>query len=192
MSRQVGFTFIALLLIALGLVVSPVAGAVETVNVSPSVITVGQPITFSGVDIETISPNSPPNNVLMRIYPGFDCSLTPSNAIAFAVTSVNLTGEYTGSYNSTLSFPLPVATSSESYSGSWVATSQYYQNGLPAGSYSIGVTDTEASVNGAAGLCKNFAVVNASSAAEFSGSVVITILALICSMSLLRIFRRKE
>ena len=191
MSKYAGSAVI-LLFAALALTVYPVFGTVDTVNISPSVLVVGQPITFSGVDIETISPNSPPNNVLMRIYLGFGCSFTPSNAIAFAVTSVNLTGEYTGSYNSTLSIPLPVATSSESYSGGWVATSQYYQNGLPAGSYSIGVTDTEASVNGAAGLCKNFTVVNASSAAEFSDSVVITILALICSMSLLRIFRRKE
>ena len=190
MSKYAGSAVI-LLFAALALTVHPVFGTVDTVNISSSVLVVGQPITFSGVDIETISPNSPPNNVLMRIYPGFGCSFTPSNAVAFAVTSVNLTGEYTGSYNSTLSFPLPVVTSTQSYSGGWVATSQYYQNGLPVGSYSIGVTDSEALANGSAGLCKNFTVVNASSTAEFSDPIFTMFLVLMCSLALL-VLHRKE
>lgn len=163
MSRIAGFAIVPFLFLAFGLAVYPVLATVETVNISPSVLVVGQPITFSGVDVETISPNNPVNAVLMRIYPGFGCSYTPSNAIAFTVTSINPNGAYTGSYNTTLTFPAPVATSSQGYSGAWAVTSQSYQNGLPAGSYSVGVTDTEASTNGAAGLCKNFSIMNTSS-----------------------------
>ena len=153
--------------------VSPVFGTVETVNISPSVLLVGQPITFSGVDIETISPNNPQNTISMYIYPGFDCSLTPSNSIAFTTTSVSgaTGGTYSGTYNTTLSFPVSVATSTQSHSGVWV-TDQSYHNGLPAGPYSVAVTDTEAITNGAAGICKNFTVVNSLPVPEFSDPAV--------------------
>ena len=193
MSRIIGSAFlISFLFLAFGLAVSPVYGTVETVNISPSVLVVGQPITFSGVDIETISPNNPLNTVWIRVYPGFGCSFTPSNAIAFTIAPINPTGAYTGTYNTTLSFPAPVATLTQGYSGGgWVVTSQSYQNGLPTGSYSVGVTDTEASTNGAAGLCKNFSIVNAASAPEFSDPVVALCSVLACSMSLLLILRRK-
>jgi len=173
MSRRGEFALISFLFIAFGLAVSPVLATVETVNVSPSMLVVGEPITFSGVDVETISPNKPPNNVLMHIYPGFGCSLLPANAIAVAITSIELTGPYTGAYNTTLSFPATVTPSGQGYSGSWVVTGQSYQNGLPVGSYSISVTDTEAVTNGASGACRNFTVSNSSAVAEFSGPVVV-------------------
>jgi len=192
MSRIIGFALIPFLFLAFGLAVSPVFATVETLNISPSVLVVGQPISFSGVDIETISPNNPVNAIFLHVYPGFGCSFTPSNAIAFTTAPINLTGAYTGSYNTTLSFPAPVATSTQGYSGGgWVVTSQSYQNGLPTGSYSVGVTDTEASTNGAAGLCKNFSIVNAASAPEFSDPVIALCSVLACSMSLLLILRRK-
>jgi hypothetical protein len=130
--------------------------------------------------------------VLMSIYPGFDCSFTPSNAIAFTSTSVNPGGPYSGSYNTTLSFPLPLATSSRGYFGGWVVASQYYQNGFPAGPYSVAVTDTEASTNGAPGMCKNFTVVSSSPIAEFSDPLVVMCSALASFMSLLLVHRRRQ
>ncbi|HXX72262.1 MAG TPA: hypothetical protein VEI80_01095, partial [Candidatus Acidoferrales bacterium] len=104
MPRNVTLELITFLIIILGLVASPVCATVQTVIVSPLILAVGQPITFSGVDIETISPNNPQNVVMMRIYPGYGCSYTPANVIAFASTSVNLNGPYTGTFNTTLSF----------------------------------------------------------------------------------------
>ena len=191
MSRIIGFALISFLFLAFGLTVSSVLATVETLNISPSVLVVGQPINFSGVDIETISPNNPVNVILLHVYPGFGCSFTPSNAIAFTTAPINPTSAYTGSYNTSLSFPAPVATSSQGYSGGWLVTSQSYENGLPAGSYSVGVTDTEASTNGAAGFCKNFSIMNASAVPEFSDPVVAICSVLAFSMSLLLILRRK-
>jgi hypothetical protein len=109
---------------------------------------------------------------LMRIYAGFGCSFMPANAIAFTVTSIELSGPYTGAYNTTLSFPVPVAPSGQSYSQGWMVTSESYQNELPAGSYSISVTDTEASTNGLPGICKNFTVSSSLAVAEFPGPVI--------------------
>jgi hypothetical protein len=189
MSRDVGFELVAFLVIAVALVACPVFGTVETVNISPSVLVVGQPITFSGVDVETISPNNPENLVLMYIYPGFGCSFMPSNAIAFTTTSISSGGTYSGNYNTTLSFPVPVATSTQGYSRGWAVTSQSYQNELPSGQYSVGVTDTEASTNGAAGMCKNFTVISSSPIPEFSDPVVVMCSAL-APLTLLLLVRR--
>jgi len=193
MSKQIiRFELISFLVIAVVLVVSPVFGTVKSVNISPPVLLVDQPITFSGVDIGTISPNNPENNVLMRIYPGFSCAFTPSKSIAFATTPINPGGAYTGSYNTTLSFPAPLATSGEGNSGGWVVTSQSYQNGLPAGPYSVGVTDTQGSVNGTPGICKNFTVVSSSPVPEFTGSIVVTCSALAFLTALLLARRRRQ
>jgi len=193
MSRQsTRFELISFLIIAAGLVVSPAFGTVKSVNISPSVSVVGQPITFSGVDIGTISPNNPENTVLMRIYPGFSCAFTPSKSIAFTTTPVKSGGAYTGSYNTTLSFPAPLATPSESNSGGWVVTSQSYQNGLPAGPYSVSVTDTQASVNGTPGICKNFSVVSSSPVPEFPSSTVVMCLALTFLTALFLAGRRRR
>ena len=188
MSRHVRFGIVLFLVISFGLVVYPVFGTVQSVNISPSVLVVGQPITFSGIDIETISPNNPENNIFMHIYRGFGCSFSSSNSIAHTVTSINAGHSYIGSYNTTLSFPVPVGTSSQGYSGGWVVASQSYQNGLPAGPYSVSVTDTEALINGAAGLCKNFTVVSSSSAAEFSDPEVVmcSVIASLLSLLLVR------
>jgi len=192
MSRHVRFELISFLVLVLGLVVSPVFGTVKTVNISPSILVVGQPITFSGVDIGTISPNNPENDVFMYIYPGFSCSFTPSNSIAFTVTPVKPGGTYSGSYSTTLSFPAALATSSQSYPGGWVVASQSYQNQLPAGPYSVSVTDTEASTNGAARICKNFTVVSSSPSPEFSVPVVVMCSALASLMPLLLLRRHKQ
>jgi len=189
MSRHVRFGIGLLLVISFGLVIYPVFGTVQSVNISPPVSMVGQPITFSGIDIETISPNNPENNIFMHLYLGFGCSFSPSNSIAYTVTSINAGHSYIGSYSTTLSFPAPVAASSQSYSGGWVVASQSYENGLPAGPYSVSVTDTEASINGDAGLCKNFTVVSSSSAAEFSDPVVVICSVLASLLSLLLVLR---
>jgi hypothetical protein len=188
MSNYLKIELVCFLVVALGLVVSPVFGTVETVNISPSVLLVGQPISFSGVDIETISPNNPENLISLHIYPGFGCSYTPSNTIAFAITPVTPGGPYSGSYNTTLSFPVPVVTSSQAYSGGWGVVIQSYENGLPAGPYSVAVTDTEASTNGAAGICKNFTVMTSSPAPEFSDPVIVlcSVLASLTSLLLIR------
>jgi len=176
MSRYVRFELISFLIIALALISTPVFGTVETVTVSPSVLIVGEPITFSGVDVGTISPNGPPNTVYMYIYPGFDCAFTPSHSIAFAITPVSSSATYTGIYNTTLSFPATVTTN-QTYPGGWVVANQTYQNGLPAGPYSVSATDTQSSTTGAAGVCKNFTVENSSTAPEFSNPIVV-----ICSV----------
>ena len=186
MPRNVTFELITFLIIILGLVASPVCATVQTVIVSPLILAVGQPITFSGVDIETISPNNPQNIVIIRIYPGYGCSYTPANVIAFAGTSLNLNGPYIGTFNTTLSFPAPV-TPSQGYSGGWAVTSQSYQNGLPVGPYSVSVTDTEASANGTPGICKNFTIANSSAVSEFAEPLVAVCTALsLASLLLLR------
>ena len=192
MSRLVRLEIISFLVIALGLVSSQVFGTVESINVSPSVIAVSQPITFSGVDTETISPNNPENAVVMHVYPGFDCSFTPSNSIAFTMTPVNPSGAYSGTYNTTLSFPVPVVALSQAYYGGWAVTSQSYQNGLPPGPYSVAVTDLEALANGAAGVCKNFTVVSSSAVTEFSDPSLVMCSALASSASFLLLRRRRQ
>jgi len=192
MPRPVRFALISFLFLAFWLAVSPVFGTVKTVNISPAVLVVGQPITFSGVDIGTISPNSPENNVIMYIYPGFGCSYTPSNSIAFTIILVKSGNTFSGSYSTTLSFPVPVATSGQGYPGGWAVANQSYQNGLPAGSYSVSATDTQASTNGAAAICKNFTIVSSSPAAEFSDPVAVTCFTLASIMSLLLVYRRRQ
>jgi len=187
MPRTVSFELITFVMVTLGLVASPVCATVETVTVSPLVLAVGQPIMFSGVDVETISPNNPQNVVMLRIYQGYGCSYTPSNAIAFTSTSLNLNGPYTGVFNTTLSFPAVVAAPNQSYSADWAVTSQSYQNGLPAGSYSVSVTDIEASTNGSPGVCKNFTIANSSAVSEFADPLVAACTALsLVSLLLLR------
>jgi len=171
------------------MVVPQVFGTVETVNVSPSILTVGQPITFSGVDTETISPNNPENAVILRVYPGFDCSFMPLNSIAFTTTTIIPSGPYSGFYNTTLLFPAPLGSSGQSYSEGWVVTSQSYESGFPQGPYSVSVTDTEALANGAPGICKNFTIVG-SSTTEFSDPLILMFSAL-ASLSML-LFRRRD
>ena len=164
------------LVIGLVMAAPRVFGTVQTVNVSPSVLTVGQPITFSGVDVETISPNNPENAVMVNVYSGFGCSFSSLNSIAFTTTTIIPSGPYSGFYNTTLLFPALLGSSGQSYSEGWVVTSQSYEGGFPAGSYSVSVTDTEALANGAPGICKNFTIVG-SSTTEFSDPLI-----LVCSM----------
>lgn len=189
MSKLVTLALLAFLLAALGLGGSRVWGVVESADVSPSVSAVGQPITFSGMDVAKVYPNNPMNLVFIYIYPGYGCSFKSSNSIAFTITSVNSAG----TYSSTLSFPVPVLASGQGYSGGWVVASPSYQDGLPPGNYSVGITDAETLMsNPSGGICKYFTITNSLPTSEFSDTMLVACSALIASLVPLLFLRRRR
>ena len=167
------FVVLLVALLALTLVILPAYAEVESVNISPSVLVVGQPITFSGI----VSRSSLGDRIGLYVYAGSNCPAKPAVASTYTVansTTTTMAGNATGIYNVTLAFPI-------SYSSGWLVAVQY-QNGLPAGSYSVGVQDmtTEAV------LCKNFTVISQQPTPEFSEPIVAVFLTLLASLYLVR------
>jgi hypothetical protein len=164
MDRQAATVLVVVLVVVLS--VLPVFAEVESVTVSPSVIMVGEPITFSG----TVSGSSVNDRLAISVYLGANCPANSTIASAYIlpsnVTYTTVTNTF-GVYNVSLIFP-PNATSG------W-NVKQQYQNGFPAGSYSVGVQDVVSS----AGLCKNFQVTGSSTTPEFSDSTLLLTLALL-------------
>jgi len=189
MSKLVRIGLVSILLAAIGGVVSPAWGTVENMKISPSVLPVGQPITFSGTDVDTTSSSNPMNLIFVFIYLGFGCSFKPSNSVAFTISSANSAGIY----NTTLSFPASVLTSGQGYSGGWVVTNQSYQTGLPAGSYSAGITDAETlTANPNSGICKYFTITNSSPTPEFSDAIFVACVSLSASLTSLLFVRGRR
>jgi len=151
----------------------PTYGEVVTVVVSPPTLVVGQPITISG----TVSGSTLNDQIAIYVYPGSNCP--PINASAWTYylpsnATYTVANNTIGVYNATLSFPV-------SSSSGWKVEAQY-RDGLPAGSYSVGVQDVASN----AVLCKNFAVEGSPPVSEFSGLGVIILLAFATSLFIIR------
>jgi len=174
---KVGFLLVAITAVAIG--IAPVYGTVESVQLLPPVLVVGQPIIFFG----TVSGSSLGSRLAVHVYAGASCPAT--NLIASTYTLAS-NGTYTianttlGIYNVTLTFPVTP-------SNGWVVEQQY-QNEMPAGNYSVGV---EEMASGGSGLCKNFTVVN-QPVPEFTQTSPVLILALLAPLYLLRRRRKPE
>ena len=169
MKTKIGIVLVAVLTFLLAIL--PVYAGVENVNISPSVLVVGKPITFYGA----ASGTSVDNQVGIYVFVGFDC---PSqNVFASAYTVANATD----TYSVTLAFPIDLE-----YSG-WKVEQQYqqYENGLPAGSYSVGVADVASVSSGSGGVCRNFTV-SPQPVPEFSVVTVTLFLTLVASLYVLR------
>jgi hypothetical protein len=172
MKSKIGVVLVAFLTVLLAIL--PVYAGVDYVNISPSVLAVGQPITFFG----GASGSSVDNQIGVYVFVGPNCP--PDNVFASTYTVANSTD----TYSVTLSFPVDLE-----YSG-WKVEQQYqqYQNGLPAGSYSVGVADMASVSSGSGGVCRNFTV-SPQPLPEFSGLTVTILLTLIASLYVLR-FKR--
>ena len=133
---------------------TPAYANVESVEVSPSVLVVGEPITFFGM----VSGSSMNDQIGVFVYSGSNCPGNMVIASTYALpnnatyTIANATGAI---YNVTLAFPVPSSSAWKVRLG--------FQTGLPAGPYSVGAQD----VTVEAGLCKNFTVTSAA-VPEFS------------------------
>jgi len=170
---RAGFWALFVAILSATLIILPVYAEVESLNISPPVLVVGQPITFYGV----VSRSSLSDRIGLYVYAGFNCPANPSIASTYTVvnnTTTATASNSTGIYNVTLAFPI-------SASSGWVVERQY-QNGLPAGTYSVGAQDmtTEAV------LCKNFAVVSQQPTPEFSELTITVFLALLASLYVVR------
>jgi len=162
---------------AVALEVAPVYGVVESVEISPSVLIVGQPITFFGwVSVPTLD-----DELAVHVYPGANCAPISSIASTYVLSSnetYTIANNTVGIYNVTLTFPVTP-------SSSWVVEKQY-QNEIPAGAYSVGVQDV---VSGSS-VCKNFTVTN-QAVPEFSETALTIFLALLAPLYLLRRTRNR-
>jgi len=156
----------AVLIVPLAL--TPVYANVESVEVSPSGLVVGGPITFFGM----VSGSSMNDQIGVFVYSGSNC---PANMVIASTYILPSNATYTianatvGIYNVTLAFPVPS-------SGAWNVRLGF-QTGLPAGPYSVGVQD----VTVEAGLCRNFTVASAA-VPEFSEASATILLALVVSL----------
>ena len=162
---------LAVILAVVAAGILPAYAEVESVTVSPSVLVVGEPITFYGV----VSKSSLGDQIGVYVYAGPNCPAKPALASTYTVansTTTTTMSNATGTYNVTLSFPIA--------SSGWVVEQQY-RNGLPAGSYSVGVQDmtTEAI------LCRNFSITGQPTP-EFSEPIIALILTLGASVYVLR------
>jgi hypothetical protein len=169
MKAKIGVVSVAFLTVLLTIL--PVYASVENVNISPSVLVVGRPITFYG----GASGSSVSNQIGIYVFVGSDC---PSqNVFASTYTVANATD----TYSVTLSFPVDLE-----FSG-WKVEQQYqqYQTGLPVGSYSVGVADMAAMSSGSGGVCRNFTI-GPQPVPEFSGVIVTLILTLVMSLYFVR------
>jgi hypothetical protein len=171
---KMGFLLLAITAVALG--IAPVYGAVESVELLPSVLVVGQPIIFFGL----VSGSTIDSRLAVQVYAGANCpgsSLIASTYTLSSNESQIIENNTVAIYNVTLAFPV-------TSSSGWVAEQQY-QNGLPAGAYSVGVEQ----VNFGSGLCKNFTVAN-QPVAEFSNVAPTLFLTLLAPLYLVR--RRRK
>jgi hypothetical protein len=170
MRTKIGLVLVAIL--ALISTVLPAYAEVESVAISPSLLVVGQPITFYGF----VSRSSLGDQIGVYVYVGPNCPAEPTLASTYTVANSKTTttmSNATGTYNVTLSFPI-------ASSSGWVVEQQY-RNGLPAGWYSVGVQDmtTEAI------LCRNFSITGQPTP-EFSEPIIALILTLGASLYVLR------
>ena len=156
--HKIIFSLLSLLVVTFGLVISPVFATVENLTVSPSVLVVDQPITFSGTDIVTQSKAI--DSITLFIYLGTSCPpynpLNPGHgSLAFGFA----TYDTTGAFISTLSFPAQLPSNS-TLSSHWTVSSSAYQYALPAGSYSVFAIDAADSQSLSAGVCAHFTITN--------------------------------
>ena len=169
MKTKIGIALVVGLTLLLAIL--PVYAGVDNVNMAPSVLTVGKSITFYG----GASGTSVDNQIGIYVFVGSDC---PSqNVFATDYTVANSTD----TYSVTLAFPVDTE-----YSG-WKVEQQYqqYQNGLPAGSYSVGVADMASVTSGSGGICRNFTI-SSQPVPEFSWVTVMLFLTLVASLYVLR------
>jgi len=169
---KVGFLLVAIMAVAIG--IAPVYGTVESVQLLPPVLVVGQPIIFFG----TVSGSTQGSRLGVHVYAGNGCPAT--TPIASTYTLAN-NGTYTianttlGIYNVTLTFPVTP-------SSGWVVVEQRYQDEMPAGNYSVGVEEV---ASGGSGVCKNFTAV-IQPVPEFLQTSTTLFLALLAPLYLLR------
>ena len=170
---KLGFLLLVITGVALG--IAPVYGAVESVELLPSVLVVGEPIIFFG----WVSGSTIGSRLAVNVYAGANCPASSPIAFTYTLSSNEsqiIANKTVAIYNVTLTFPV-------TSSSGWVVEQQY-QNELPAGAYSVGV---EQVVFGS-GLCKNFTVMN-QAVAEFSNVAPTLLLTLLAPLYLIR--RRK-
>ena len=176
-SVKMGFLLVAFAVVALG--IAPVYGLVESVDISPSVLVVGQPITFFGM----VSGSTLGSQLAVHVYVGPNCPLTNSVASTYTLASnetYTIANNTLASYNVTLAFPV-------TSSSSWAVEPQY-QDEIPAGAYSVGVQDVAAG----SGLCKNFTVTNQPVSEFVEASVPTLFLAVFTSLYLMRRRRKSD
>jgi hypothetical protein len=173
-SVKAGFLLVAITAVALTM--APVYGVVESVEVLPSVVAVGQPIIFFGM----VSGSTIGSRLAVQVYVGANCPATGAIASKYTVASNEtriIANSTVAAYNVTLAFPV-------TSSSGWVVEQQY-QNEMPVGSYSVGVQD----VAFGSSLCKNFTVTN-QPVAEFLEAALTISLAFLAPLYLLR--RRRK
>lgn len=174
MKAKIGVVLVAFLPVILAIL--PVYAGVDFVNISPSILVVGKPITFYG----GASGSSVDNQIEVDVFVGSDCS--SDNLFASTFTVANSTN----AYSVTLSFPVDLE-----FSG-WKIEQQYlqYQSQLPAGSYSVGVADMASISSGSGGVCRNFTI-GAQPVPEFSWLSITLFLTLAASLYLLQPKRKR-
>ena len=160
---KMGTLLLAITAVALG--IAPVYGAVESVELLPSVLVVGQPIIFFG----QVSGTTIGSQLVIHVYAGANCPASSPIASVYTLSSnetQTIANNTIAIYNVTLAFPV-------TSSSGWVVEPQY-QNQLSAGTYSVGVEQ----VGFGSGLCKNFTVQN-QPVAEFPNAapLLLTLLA---------------
>jgi len=160
---KIWFLLFAVTAVELG--IAPVYGVVESVELLPSVLVVGQPIIFFG----QVSGSTIGSQLVIHVYAGANCPASSPIASTYTLSSnetQTIANNTIAIYNVTLTFPVTSASG-------WTVEQQY-QNELPAGAYSIGVEQ----VGFGSGLCKNFTVQN-QPVAEFPNAtpLLLTLLA---------------
>jgi hypothetical protein len=170
--ERVGVEIALLAVLVVSLSLHSAYAEVQTVNISPPVVVIDQPITFSGF----VSGQSLEDRIGVYVYAGPNCA-TPK-AIASTFTIANLTqtigNQTVGEYNVSLTFPVTNSTG-------WTAEPSY-QYELPVGNYSVGVRDVTTSV----GLCKNFTVTNTQPTPEFTTLLIAVLLPIIAALYVTR------
>ena len=159
-------SLLAVTMVALAIV--PVYGAVESIQLLPPVLIVGQPIIIFGF----VSGSTIGSRLYVQVYEGPNCQGGPI-ASTYALSrneTETIENSTVAIYNVTLAFPIVA-------SSGWVVAQQY-QNGIPAGTYSVGVGEVAAG----SALCKNFTITS-QSITEFSDiapTLLLTLLAFLC------------
>jgi hypothetical protein len=167
---KMGFLLLAITAVALG--IGPVYGAVESVELLPSVLVVGQSIIFFG----QVSGSTIGTQLAVHVYAGANCPASSPIASTYTISgneTQTIANNTIAIYNVTLTFPV-------TSSSGWVVEQQY-QNELPAGAYSVGVEQ----VGSGSGLCKNFTVQN-QPVAEFPNAAPTLLLTVLAPLYLMR------
>lgn len=149
---------------------------IETVDVSPSVLVVGEPITFFG----TVSGSSLDDQIGVFVHSDSNCrsnSVIASTYVLAGNATYTIANSTVGIYNVTLAFPV-------TSSSGWMVQLGY-QTGLPAGPYSVGVQDVVIGT----GLCRNFTVAN-QGVPEFPEQAVTFFLTLLVALSIVTAKKR--